>query len=367
MPSSDSAGAILTIDLAALVANYRRLQAALGAAECAAVVKADAYGLGLAPMARALARAGCRSFFVAHQIEGQALRALLTDADIYVLLGPMPGTEPGFAADRLIPVLSTPAQVEGWSARAANHPAALHLDTGLNRLGLGPAQLDDLLAAPDRLAALDLRLILSHLAAAEEPENPTNRKQLERFNAMKAKLPAAPASFANSSGIFLGPDYHFDMGRGGVALYGVNPTPGHPNQMLEVVRLQGKILALREIDRGEGVGYGAAYRAAGPRRIATVPVGYADGYFRSLGNKAFAAVDGQRIPVVGRVSMDLITLDVTELPAGVAEVGRLVDLIGGAVPLDAVAAAAGTIEYEILTALDSRYHRRYLEDEATTP
>jgi alanine racemase len=366
MPSSEAAGAILTVDLAALVANYRRLRAELGTVECAAVVKADAYGLGLAAVARALAGAGCRSFFVAHQIEGQALRALLAEADIYILHGAMAGTEAGFAADRLIPVLSTPAQIDGWLAAVPNHPAALHLDSGLNRLGLSPAQLDDLLATPERLAALELTLVLSHLAAAEAPENPANREQLDRFRALKAKLAAPRSSLANSSGIFLGPEYHFDLGRAGVALYGVNPTPGRPNPMLEVVRLQGKILALREIDRGEGVGYGAAYRAAGPRRIATVPVGYADGYFRALGNNAFAALDGQRIPVVGRVSMDLITLDVTALPAGAAEVGRLVDLIGGAVPLEAVAAAAGTIEYEILTALGPRYHRHYLEDEVPT-
>jgi alanine racemase len=351
MVRSSAAGAILTVDLAALAANYERLRAELAGIACAGVVKADAYGIGLAPAARALAEAGCRAFFVAHQVEAAALRRHLPEAEIFVLHGPMPGEETAFAEARLVPVLNTPHQVAGWLRRARRAPAAVHLDSGLNRLGLGA---DDLAEVP----GLNLRLLMSHLASAEEVGNPSNARQRRRFMTLKARLPAAPASLANSSAIFLGPRYHFDLARGGVALYGGNPTPGRPNPMRDVIHLQGKILALRQIDRGQGVGYGATFRAPGRRLIATVPVGYADGYFRALGNRAFAAIDGYRVPVVGRVSMDLITLDVTEVPGGVAE-GALVDLIGGGVGLGEVAGWAGGIEYEVLTALGRRYHRRY--------
>jgi alanine racemase len=351
MVRSSAAGAILTVDLEALTWNYGRLCLELGGVPCAGVVKADAYGLGLRPVARTLAAAGCRSFFVAHQAEGEALRRALPDAEVFVLHGPMPGQEAVIAAARLVPVLNTPAQVRAWLTAAARAPAAVHLDTGLNRLGLSRDQLAG-------VECLNLRLVMSHLASAEEPDNPANAAQRRRFVELKALLPAAPASLVNSSGIFLGPDYRFDMGRGGVALYGVNPMPGRPNPMRDVVHLQGKILSVRQIDSGEGVGYGATFRAAGPRLIATVPVGYADGYFRALGNRAFAAIDGHRVPVVGRVSMDLITLDVTEAP-GAAE-GALVDLIGGGVALAEVAHWAGSIEYEVLTALGRRYHRRYI-------
>jgi len=353
MPSSETAGALLSVDLAALAANYVHLGQELGGVPCAAVVKADGYGLGTAPVAEALAEAGCTSFFVAHQAEGEALRQCLPEAEILVLHGPMPGMEAAFVEARLVPVLNTVAQLEGWRAAAKAAPSALHLDSGLNRLGLGAAELQ----ACDP-GQLNLALVMSHLASAEEPQNPMNERQRQRFLDLKAGLPAARASLANSSGIFLGPDFHFDLARGGVALYGVNPTPGRPNPMRDVVHLQGKILALRQIDRGEGVGYGSTYRAAERRLIATVPVGYADGYFRALGNRAFAAIDGRRVPVVGRVSMDLITLDVSDVPGGVRE-GTLVDLIGGGVPLAELAQAAGTIEYELLTALGPRYHRRY--------
>lgn len=354
MPSSDAAGAILDVDLDALAENYARLVEELSGAACAAVVKADGYGLGAGPVVAALADAGCGYFFVAHQFEGEEIRRLLPEAEILVMHGPMPGTEAAFVEARLVPVLNTRAQVEGWLAAAATAPAALHVDSGLNRLGLGPAELAAI--APERL---DLALVMSHLASAEEPENPMNRAQRQRFLETLAGLPTARASLANSSGIFLGPDFHFDLARAGVALYGVNPTPDRPNPMRDVVRLRGRILSLRQIDSGEGVGYGSTYRAAGRRLIATVPVGYADGYFRAFGNRAFAAIDGHRVPVVGRVSMDLITLDVTDVPGGVAREGALVELVGGAVPLADLAQAAGTIEYEILTALGPRYHRRY--------
>ncbi len=385
------AGAILTIDLDALAENYRRLRRELNGVPCAAVVKADGYGLGLARVAPALFRAGARIFFVAQLGEAIALRGVLPEAaEIYVLNGLAAGPAAEFQAQRLIPVLNSLGEVADWQAAArqgghrgghqAGRPlaAALHIDTGMSRLGLPAEELDRLTAEPERLEGIELVHVMSHLACADQPQHPLNAAQLAEFRAAVARLtaapqappPAAPASLANSSGIFLGAEYHFDLGRPGAALYGVNPTPGRPNPMAQVVRLQGKILQVREIDAPLTVGYGATHRAAGPTRVATVAVGYADGYLRSLSNRGSAWLGNQRVPVVGRVSMDLITLDVTGAAPDSAHPGALVDLIGpelAADPelanpeltVDDVAAAAGTIGYEILTALGRRYHRVY--------
>ncbi len=361
---SDRAGAILTIDLDAIVGNWRALGARLGGAECAAVVKADAYGLGAARVAPALAAAGCRTFFVATLDEGLALRDLLPEARIVVLGGAIAGSEADFAARNLVPVLNSLDQIARWAAlaqsRGAPLDAVIHVDTGMNRLGLPGDELDRLAAEPERLAGLAPALVMSHLACAEAPENPMNEAQRRAFEAARARLPATAASLANSSGIFLGPAYHYDLARPGVALYGVNPTPNKPNPMAEVVRLQGKIVQVRDVDSPQTVGYGATHRVTAPGRIATVPVGYADGYQRSLGNRAYAAIGGVRVPVVGRVSMDLITLDVSALPPEAAQPGALVDLIGGGCPIDEVAGWADTIAYELLTGLGRRFARRYV-------
>lgn len=365
MPPSEQAGAVLTINLGAIVENYHRLSAELQASECAAVVKADAYGLGARRVGPALAQAGCQRFFVAHVSEGASLRQVVPDAAIYVLHGPMPGSEAEFVRHKLTPVLCTLAQLDAW-AELARHvgglDALIHVDTGMNRLGLSAAELKTIEADPQRLDGMRVSYVMSHLIAAEDPDSPLNAQQGAAFRGIATTLFAGvPASLANSSGIFLGAEYHFDLVRPGVALYGVNPLPGRTNPMTEVIRLQGKIVAVREIDRGHTVGYGATYQADGPTRIATVPVGYADGYHRSLSNAAEASVAGVRVPVVGRVSMDLITLDVSAVPPDAAMPGAVVDLIGGAVPIDDVAAAAGTIGYETLTSLGSRFHRVYLE------
>lgn len=366
------AGAILTIDLDAIASNYRRLctelGAKLGTTACAAVVKADAYGLGISTVGPALARAGACIFFTAQLEEAITLRGLLPDtADIFVLNGLAAGPAKDFLAHDLQPVLNSLGEIDAWRALAKTEgsalPAALHLDTGMNRLGLPANEIDALAVDPARLDGIALSYTMSHLACADEPAHPLNAGQLAAFTAARARIAAltnSPASFANSSGIFLGPDYHFDLARPGVALYGVNPTPGHPNPMAQVVRLQGKILQLREIDAPQSVGYGATHRATGPRRIATVAVGYADGYLRSLSNRGNAWIGDQQVPVVGRVSMDLITLDVTALPHEAVSLGGLVDLIGPRSSADEIAAEAGTIGYEILTALGQRYHRVYL-------
>lgn len=356
----DRAGAVLTVDLGAIVRNWRALGERLKpGASCAAVVKADAYGLGMADVAPALAAAGCRRFFVAQLDEGIALRGLLPAAEIAVLGGVLPGTVGEFRAHRLAPVLNDLGQLESWRIGGGGEPAILHVDTGMSRLGLSPGELATLAGERHRLDGVRLAAVMSHLACADE-ENALNREQLERFRRALAALPPAPASFANSAGIFLGPEFHFDIARPGIALYGGNPLPGHPNPMLQVVRLQGKILQVREIDRGETVGYGATHTATRPTRIATVGVGYADGWLRALGNRGGAVVAGRQVPLVGRVSMDLITLDVTGIEPALARPGSFVDLLGDGRTVDEVAAEAGTIAYEILTSLGHRYHRVHL-------
>lgn len=360
----ERAGAILTVDLAAIRANYRLLRARAAPAACAAVLKSDAYGLGAAPVAAALYQEGCRHFFVAHLDEGIALRPRLAgDAEIVILHGAPPGTEREFLAHRLTPVLNSLAQIAAWRALAASFgralPAIVQVDSGMSRMGLAPAEVDALAADPQGLAGIALRLVMSHLACADEPGNTMNARQLARFKALRARLPACPASLCNSSGVFLGGDYHFDLVRPGAALYGIAPAAGQPNPMHPVVRLQGRIIQTRTIERGDHVGYCLNYTAAATCQVATVAVGYADGWLRTMSNRALALVDGIRVPQIGNISMDSITLDVSALaPARVAP-GSLVDLICDEHPVDAVAGLAGTIGYEVLTSLGPRLHREY--------
>lgn len=365
--AADHAGALLTIDLGAIVENWQTLKAmAAPGTNCAAVLKADAYGLGAIPVAQALVKAGCRTFFVAHVDEGIALRrALPSDASLFVLHGAPPGAEEACAAHHLIPVLNSLPQVRAWVALcgrwAQKLPAGLQVDSGMARAGLDAEELAVLAQTPELLAALDLRLVMSHLACADDPASPMNTSQLAAFSAIRARFPSVPASFANSSGIFLGPQWHFDLLRPGVALYGGNPTPGLPNPMKPVVRLRGKVMQIRSVPAGASVGYGAAYVADSPRRIATVSVGYADGFFRSLGNgRAVARWSDYQLPIVGRVSMDMITVDVSAIPADLVYPGALLDLIGHDRTVDDLATEAGTISYEILTSLGNRYHRTYI-------
>lgn len=357
------AGALLTIDLGALQANYRRLAQAAAPARCAAVVKADAYGLGLDRVAPALAEAGANTFFVALPEEGMRLRSLLPDVTIYVLSGYFEGAEADYAEYQLRPVLNSLPDLERYRRTTVETavPAALHLDTGMSRLGLSRSEWQRLQENPNLVQGLDLRLFMSHLACAEDQENPLNAAQQERFLQARAFLPNIPASLANSSGIFLGPDYGFELARPGVALYGANPTPGLASPMRPVVRLSVKILQVREIDSGESVGYGATYTADAPRRVATIAAGYADGVHRALSNTGRAWIEGYELPFLGRVSMDLISLDVSSLPEALAQQGQSVDLLGPDQDIDSLAHQAGTIAYEMLTSLGRRYHRQYLD------
>ncbi len=359
----DHCTAILTVDLEALVNNYRTLSAAAKTAECAAVVKADAYGVGMGRVAPALADAGCKTFFVATLDEAIALRDLLPDTAIHMFNGLMPGMEKDLRAHRIVPVLNSLGEIDLWAhfCRWAEErlPADIHMDTGMNRLGLPFKEQEKLFNSLDRLEALELDMVVSHLACADEIKHPMNREQLRAFDHIRTHLEIGRASLANSSGVYLDSGYHFDVARPGCSLYGVNPRPEIPNPMSNVVRLQGRILQVRDVDRGMSVGYGATHEVAKDGKIATIAVGYADGYLRCLGNQADVFFNDLKAPVVGRVSMDLITIDVTGIPENLLHPGALVDVIGPHNPIDSIAEKAGTIGYEILTSLGARYHRAY--------
>jgi alanine racemase len=360
----DFEAARLTVRLAAIAANYRYFQHRAAPAAVAGVVKADGYGLGAAMVAPRLAAEGCDTFFVARLEEGVALRPLVPKARIFVMDGAMPDAVSALIAHRLTPVLNSLAQIAVWSAAAGGRrklDAAIHVDTGMNRLGLPESELSELAAGwRKRLAGLELVLIMSHLAGADEPKVKRNGEQLGRFRTALAMLPPAPASLASSGGVLLGRDYLFDLVRPGIGLYGGHPQPGSgENPMQAACLLTARILQLRRIDKGDCVGYGATFRAKRPMMLATVALGYADGVRRALSNKGMAAFAGSRIPIVGRVSMDLLTVDVSAIPAGRIQIGDAVELFGDAVPLDEMAESAGTNAYEILTGISKRVPRHY--------
>lgn len=354
------AQARLEIDLRALADNWRLLRARAGV-ETGAAVKADAYGIGLAPATTALVAAGCKTFFVAHLEEALTVRRVAPQARVFLLNGlPATGLHRMRAAG-VRPVIGSLDQLARWR-EIGGGPAALQIDTGMNRLGLrwdGPAP------TQDELQALGIELILSHFVASEEPANPLNDVQIARFDAWRARAPEIAASLANSSAHFL-PQRPFQaLTRPGYALYGGQPTPGVANPMRPVVRLTAPILTIRDVPPDESVGYNAQWTARRPTRLATVGVGYADGYPRACGGTdarpgAQALLDGRRVPLAGRVSMDLITLDVTDAPG--AQVGMEATLIGDGIGVDEVGGWAGTNGYEVLTRLGARYARVYRGD-----
>ena len=361
--STAAAGAILTIDLGAIRENYRRLKARLGDVRCAGVVKADGYGLGANRVAAALLAEGCDVFFVAHLAEGIALReALDAKPAIYVLNGMPPGSEPEAVAAELSAVINSIDQLAAWREAASRGgrklPAAIQVDSGMSRLGMSPQEVERTVADPFAFDGIDVNFVMSHLACADEPEHPANERQRLEFERLRKLLPPAPASLANSSGIFLGPCYHFDLARPGAALYGINPTPAKPNPMLPAVRLEAKVIQTRYVASGAGVGYGHTFHATVPLTAATISLGYADGWHRRAASAAWS--EGVRLPFLGRVSMDSIILDISALPPGTLKEGDLVELLGPSQSVDDAAGHAGTIGYEILTSFGHRFHRRYI-------
>ncbi|WP_313808764.1 alanine racemase [Sphingobium sp.] len=362
MPSIDTAGTVLRIDLDALAENYRIIQRQVAPATVAGVVKANGYGLGAEHVAATLLDAGCRHFFVALLGEAVALKpALREGVALFVLNGLQPGAETDCAAIGVIPVLNSLDQIARWAQQARTLgrrlPAALQVDSGMSRLGLPPEEVAILVAERERLDGIDLQLIMSHLACADDPDAAFNDVQRDNFEALARHFPDVPRALDNSGGAFLTRE-HFDLVRAGIALYGGAPQ-GAPNPMRAVVALEARISQLRGIPAGAGVGYGLTHRCERPTRIATIPVGYADGWPRHLSNIGSAFINGIRVPIVGRVSMDSITLDVTDVPDVFLYPGAPVELIGPHQTIDDVAADAGTISYEILTQIGQRYGRDY--------
>jgi alanine racemase len=361
------APAVLIVDLAALRRNYRTLQSAAPDADVAAVVKANAYGLGAGPVVKALRRDGADIFFVATVEEAEAVRAVCR-GQIFALNGLPPDTASRFGASSITPVLGSAAEFEEWTAYAGKgfRPAALHFDTGMTRLGFAPEEAEAIFGHPGQ-SRLDVRLVMTHLACADDPASPKNAAQLEAFNRIFAKAPKSVLpSISASAGIFLGPGYARGVVRPGIALYGGRPSAGGP-AMTPVVSLYGRIAQLRWAERGETVGYGATQTLKRRTKIATVTAGYADGFFRAL--SASDARDGpaghigaHRLPLLGRVSMDLSTYDATDVPDELVQRGGFVEILGERVTVDDLAGFAGTIGYEILTALGARYHRMYVDD-----
>jgi alanine racemase len=368
--------ALLTANLDAVVSNWRLLGAAAGRAECAAVVKADAYGLGAVQVSTALEAAGCRTFFVAHSGEGLELRRALQPASrVFVLNGVPAGMECQLADAALTPVVNTLGDLAAWrscaAARGKRLAIALQLDTGMARLGLAPQDVELIAADDSLLHGLSVQLVMSHLACADEKEHPANEAQRGEFERLRALLPDAPASLANSSGTFLGKGFHFDLLRPGAALYGINPTPWSANPMRQTLSLRARVIQTRRVRAGTPVGYGHRSVAARDATLATISLGYADGWPRNAGTFAFHL--GQPMPFLGRVSMDTIVLDMTDLTHMPRE-GDLIDIICPQQTVDDIAGASGTIAYEILTRFGRRFHRIYvysgdarLDDRAKSP
>lgn len=363
-----AAGLVLAIDLGALASNWKELASRAAPAECAAVVKADAYGIGIAQAVPALWAAGCRTFFVALPEEGARVREAAPDATVYVLNGFFPDWAESFRGSALRPVLNSLPAIESWAQHCPGEASAIQVDTGMNRLGLSLHEAREAARRPDLLAKASPRLLMSHLACADEPDNPMNASQLAAFREVRAELPSLPASLANSAGIHLGGDFHFDMVRPGIAVYGAAFSAERP-PLAPVVTASARILQVRDAAAGEAVGYGATLHLKEDTRIAILSAGYADGYHRSAGSRdgragASVHIRGRRAPVLGRVSMDLTAVDVTGV-AGASE-GDRVELFGPNLPIDEAAAAAGTIGYEFLTGLSRRAVRVYVNAQGSS-
>lgn len=369
-PEHVAATGRITIDVGRIAKNWQSLAQHVDGVDCGAVVKADAYGLGVARVIPALANAGCKTFFIATPDEAENARARAPNAVIYALDGLLPYSAEPFARLGVVPVLSNLADAEAWvafgKARGGPLPAALHIDSGLNRLGITARDVRKLASNETLRAGLDLKLVMSHLACADNPADPKNREQLLAFETLSALFPGVPRSLAASDGLMLGRAYHFDLVRPGYALYGGQASATNPAPVSPVVTVSAMILAVNDVSPGASVGYAASWRAKIASRIATIAAGYADGIPRSASWRdgranGYVLIGGVKAPIVGRVSMDLITVDVTALSPDAAHVGAMATLIGAGLTIEDAGYEAGTIGYEILTRLGQRFERVYVE------
>ncbi|WP_425408481.1 alanine racemase [Hyphococcus sp.] len=357
MRQSISDGPWVEIDLSALCANYAMIRSAASRAAMSAVVKCDAYGLGMAPVARTLfEREKCRTFFVVYPEEGAALRAQLqnTDPVIYVFDGPRENTLALFEQYSLAPTLNCLAEAQLWQNRMGGAPAGLHIDTGMNRRGASLYEIPAIAGL-----GLNIAMVMSHLACASEPAHPKNETQRDVFAEAAAHFPGAQVSLSASAGALMDDKFHFDLVRPGIALYGGSPFEADDDRIQPVAALKAPVVQLRDIKKGETVGYGATFTATRPSRIATLAIGYGDGFPRAGAGKAQAVINGERAPIVGRVSMDYITIDVTALK-NPPQLNDIAEIFGPALSLYEAAANCGMVPYDLLTGLGGRIDRRYV-------
>lgn len=368
MPSADNhkiSNSFLEINIDSIIHNYQLINNKVGNTECAAVLKADAYGMGASVIAKALDRAGCSTFFVATIDEGIELRTCFSrnENKIAVLSGFLEGSEDIFYNNKLTPVLNDIEQIKKWDLynkqKKISAPSILHIDTGMNRLGLTVSEFYDIIRRPTVLKELHVGWIMTHLACGDQPHNIMNKKQLSVFLNAKKKFPNVKASLANSAGVFLGESYHLDMVRPGIALYGSGFGSIPSNPLKQVIKVYSRILQIRTLSRGTSVGYGASYRVSEATRVATVGLGYADGYLRSLSNCSWVFFNGVKLPVIGRISMDYITVDITKIASEKIKTGDFIEIIGDKFTLDDLATVANTVPHELLTRLGTRHHRIY--------
>jgi alanine racemase len=362
-------GGRLTIDLEAIAANWTFLKSKLARrVECSAVVKADAYGMGQSRVAPALYEAGCRTFFVAVPTEAIELRQILPEAVIYVLDGLFPQTGDLLLEHDIRPVLGSIGELVEWTglckSAGRSFDAAVHVDTGMHRLGLSPSEFSEALNDPNLLGPFRPSLLMSHLACAPTPENPMNRRQLKLFREATEPFGHIPRSMANSAGVLMGPDYHFDLVRPGIALYGGVAIETEPNPMRPAAKVEARIMIVRDVPQGDTIGYDARFTAPRPLRNAIVAAGYADGLIRRAGSTdqrpgGFGMIGGYKVPILGRISMDMIALDVTDVPEQLLQRGAFVEMLGPNVAASEIAAYADTIDYEYLTSLGRRFQRVY--------
>jgi len=371
------AGGRVTIDLGAIVDNWKKLDDMAPGSKTAAVVKADAYGLGVEPVAKALYAAGCRWFFVALPEEGVRVRKALREAEIFVLGGLFKDAAPTYAEAGLIPILGSIPDLERWAGywrnRSTRRPCAIHVDTAMNRLGLTLEETRIFVTDDATKHSVTPVLLMSHLACGDEIDDNRNIEQLKQFRKAMALFPETDYSLANSAGVIAHEKTHFDLNRPGIALYGGEAVNGMANPMSPAVTLEGRIVQVRTARKGETIGYGGTHKLARDSRIAIVAVGYADGYHRAnsgngvplrrtkgLEKGAGGWLSGYAVPIIGRVSMDLTAFDVTDVPDQLLEDAAWIELFGKNIALDDVARACGTIGYELLTSLGPRYSRSYL-------